>query len=249
MAILMLSGEREAVRLKPSLLSNPWLHVAALLLAGWSLVLLALFTSKSWLETEVVWWKPWTWFVANDVAAHLWAAVGPVLVGLAYGLLGKKRAGLLVGCGSAVLASLLSLLEGQPPPPATQVLPLNYALLALVLLLFAELRRRSQHLVLTNLRLVSWQGFPVRRQWIARHADLVELELRQGGVRSALDVGDLVAIEADGRRTVFCNVARARRVRALAQALVRQATATPYLRESQGLDRQVGDALAALQRR
>ena len=245
MGVLMLGGEREVVRLRPTLLSSPGVHVAALALGVWALVLSALFASKGW-NGAVVWWQPWTWFVGNDIAAHLWAAVGPVGVGLAAGLLLNNRLGLAIGVVSACAASLLALLLGRP---AAEGLPLAVAIVALLVLAFAELRRRSRHLAVTNLRLVAWSDFPLRRQWLARHADLVDLELRQGALGSLLDVGTLVAVEADGARTRFTGVARAARVRALAEALVRDATATSYLRNSQNLERQVADALAALQRR
>ncbi len=246
MGVLMLPGEREVVRLRPTTLSNPWVHVGALGLGLWALVLQALFSSRSWLETKVVWWQPWTWFVANDLAAHFWAATAPVGVGLALGLLAHKRLGLWLAVGSAIGASLVTLLLAIP---AAQGLPVSVAAMAVLVLVFAELRRRSQHLAVTTLRLVAWQEFPRRREWTARHADLVDLELRQGALARGLGTGTLVAVQGDGSRTLFCNVARASRVRTLAEALVRQATATPYLRESQDLDRQVADALAALQRR
>lgn len=241
----MLSGEREVVRLRPTLLSAPGVHLAALALALWSLVLQALFASKGWGGT-VVWWQPWTWFVGNDIAAHGWAAVGPVGVALAAVLLFHNRLGLGVGIASACATSLLALALGRP---AAEGLPIAAALVSGLVLAFAELRRRSRYLAITNLRLVAWSEFPRRRDWAARYADLVDLELRQGSLGRMVDVGTLVAVEADGSRTRFTGVARAGRVRALAEALVRNATATTYLRTSQNLDRQVADALAALQRR
>ncbi len=238
-------GEREVLRLRPTLLASPGMHLAGLGLAAWALVLVALYASEGW-HSEVVWWQPWTWFVGNDLAAHLWAAVVPLGVGLGLGLLGGRTAALLIAIGCVSGAALFTLLLGRP---GTEGLPIGVGLAALNLVLFAELRRRSRHLSLTTHRLVSWQTFPRRAEWVAHHADLVELELHQGSLGRLADVGTLVAVEAKGPGTKFPAVPRASQVHALAEALVRQATATPYLRESQNLDRQVADALAALQRR
>ncbi len=241
----MLQGEREVVRLRPTLASNPWIHLAALGLLGWALVLWVLFGSHGW-NTVVVWWQPWTWFVGNDLAAHLWAAIAPVGVGLALGLLAQRRTAMLGSFAAAGLASLFALLMRIP---AAQALPVGVAITALLLLFFAEVRRRSRFLSVTNLRLVAWCEFPRRTAWEARHADLLELELHQRLLGRGFDVGTLVAIEAGGARVRFPGVARASRVRALVEALVRDVTATAYLRESQGTGRHVADALAELQRR
>jgi hypothetical protein len=75
--------------------------------------------------------------------------------------------------------------------------------------------------------------------------------VRQGPLGRLADAGTLLPVAAppSAHPLRLVGVRPLRRVLHLAQVLVRQATATDYLRERQGLEQQQAEALAALQRR
>jgi hypothetical protein len=119
------------------------------------------------------------------------------------------------------------------------------------LLAWAELRRLGTHHHVTNLRLVKRTTFPRRAEQAERHAELSDVDVRQGPLARAADVGTLLPLTSPpaAHPLRMAGVRPLARIRHLVEVLVRQATATEYLREQQGLERQQQEALAALQRR
>ncbi|HEX2065333.1 MAG TPA: hypothetical protein VHI93_00835, partial [Candidatus Thermoplasmatota archaeon] len=234
----------EVLRRHPSPLG--WLprYGVALLPALWGAALWALFHAAFWQDSaglrRVV--------VGSPFAAHLDALAGLLLGGWLLARLRGRRVFLHVAAALAAAASLGTLLGGLPEREA---LPLLVAAGSLPLLAWAELARLGTHHHATTLRLVVRTTFPRRTEQAARHAELSDIDVRQGVLGRLLDTGTLLPLAAPPapRPLRLVGVRPLRRVLRLVEVLVRQATATDYLRERQGLERQHAEALAALQRR
>jgi hypothetical protein len=235
--LVPLPGEREVLRSHPSPLG--WLprYALALLPAAWGGLLWLLFRSASWASAP----RP-----ASLV--HFVAVAGLGAGGLLLAAARRDRLPLALAIAIGLAASILAVaLRAQP----TDALPLAYALAAVPLLAWAELGRLGTHHHVTNLRLVVRTTFPRRGEQAERHAELADIDVRQGILGRLADVGTLlpVATPPPPRPLRLVGVRPLRRVLRLVEVLVRQATATDYLRERQGLERQQAEALAALQRR
>jgi hypothetical protein len=241
----LLPGEREVLRFHPSPLG--WLprYAAALVPALWGCALWGVFHSARWLA------RPHGLgpiFLGSPFAAHLWSLGGLLLGGQALSTVRRSRAPLWTALAVGATASLVAI---PAPWPAEQTLPFLVVAGSAVLLLWAELRRLGTSHHLTTLRLVVRTSFPRRGENAERHAELSDVDVRQGPLGKLLDVGTLlpVATPPSPHPLRLIGVPRVRRVLRLVEVLVRQATATDYLRERQGLEVQQAEALAAPQRR
>ncbi|MEA3202493.1 MAG: hypothetical protein QOI63_159 [Thermoplasmata archaeon] len=243
--LTLLPGEREVLRLHPSPLG--WLprYGLALLPAAWGAALWAVFHSARWLgrpqELAPI-------ILGSPFAAHLWSLGGLLLGGQMLGLARRDSSPFWTAVGLGVAASVAAIVL---PLPAEQTLPLLVAAGSVVLLLWAELRRLGTHHHVTNLRLVVRTSFPRRGERSERHAELSDVDVRQGPLGRLLDVGTLLPLATPPapHPLRLVGTRRLRRVLHLVEVLVRQATASDYLRERQGLEAQQAEALAALQRR
>jgi hypothetical protein len=239
-----LPREREVLRSRPHPLG--WLrhYAAALLPVAWGGVLWLLFHAPAWQDTggfrRIL--------VGSQFAAHLDSLAGLALGGLFLSKALRRRAFLHTALAIGAAASLWVLLTGANERDA---LPLLVAASGVPLLAWAELRRLGTHHHVTTLRLVVRTTFPRRGERVERHAELGDVDVRQGPLGKLFDVGTLlpVATSPSPHPLRLVGVRPLRRVLRLVEVLVRQATATEYLRKELGLERQQAEALAALQRR
>jgi len=244
--LVLLPGEREVLRLHPSPLGWLGRYGIALLPAVWAGILWTAFHSPGWTAPERSFRSI---VVGSQFAAHLWSIGGLALGGWMLAVVRRSRAVFRLALAIGLLATLLVLLARAPEREA---LPLAVATASLPLLAWAEGVRWSRTHHITTLRLVSRTTFPRRSEQAERHAELADIDLLQGPLGRLADVGTLqpvAAPPAPASTLRLVGVPRVRRVARLVQVLVRQATATDYLREQQGLDREQAEALAALQRR
>ncbi|MEA3143565.1 MAG: hypothetical protein QOG31_889 [Thermoplasmata archaeon] len=239
-----LPGEREVLRRHPSPLG--WLrrYAVALLPALWGGALWLLFHAPAWRDAG----NFRRIFLGSQFAAHLDALAGLALGGFLLNRLLGRRAFLNVAAAVGVAASLGTLLARLPE---RESLPLLVTASSLPLLAWAELARLGTHHHVTNLRLIVRTTFPRRTEQAERHAELSDIDVRQGPLGKLTDTGTLLPLAAppSPHPLRLVGVRPLRRVLRLVEVLVRQATATDYLRERQGLERQQAEALAALQRR
>lgn len=242
--LTLLPGEREVRHSHPHPLG--WLrhYSLALLPLAWAELLWLLYHSPAWRDTpglsRIV--------LGSRFAAHLDALAGLWLGGLLLSRMLRRPSFLATALGIGAAASLLTLVVGADERNA---IPLLVAASALPILAWAELRRLGTHHHLTTLRLVVRTTFPRRAERIERHAELGDIDVRQGPMGRLLDVGTLLPVgnPPSAHPLRLAGVRPLRRVLRLVEILVRQATATEYLREELGLERQQAEALAALQRR
>lgn len=241
--LTLLPGEREVLRLHPHPLG--WLrrYAVALLPAAWGGFLWWLYHAAFWQDSETL----RRVVVGSPFAAHLAMLAGLALGGYALGKLLRPSA-LYAALGIGVAASASTLVAGYDPRLA---LPIFVAASAVSALTWAELSRLGTHHHVTTLRLVERTTFPRRSEQAERHAELGDVDVKQGPLGRLADVGTLlpVANPPPARPLRLVGVRPLRRVRHLIGVLVRQATATDYLRERLDLERQQAEALAALHRR
>lgn len=233
----LLPGEREVLRLRPSPLG--WLrrYAVALLPAAWGGALWLAFQSAAWRAGH-----------HTPPFVHFLGIAGLAAGGLVLAAATRRRLPFVL---AAVLAVGATVLAASLRAEATQALSLTYALASVPLLAWAELRRLGTRYHVTTLRLMARTTFPRRSEQVERHAELTDVDVRQGPLGRLLDVGTLAPLAAppSPQPLRLAGVRPLRRVLHLVEVLVRQATATDYLRERQGLERQQAEALAALHRR
>lgn len=239
----LMPGEREVLRFRPSPLGWLGRYGAALLPALWGLALWAIFHSAAWHDGGLR-----ALVLGSVFAAHVDALGGLALGGWALARLRRQPGLLVLGLGLGVAASFVVILAGAQP---TEGLPWTVAAGSLPLLAWAELSRLGTHHHVTNLRLVKRTTFPRRDEQAERHAELSDIDVKQSPLARPLDVGTLLPLTTPPATHPLRLVGARplRRILHLLEVLVRQATATDYLREQQGLERQQQEALAALQRR
>jgi hypothetical protein len=266
-SLVLLPGEREVLCRRPS--PAGWIprYALALLPALWAAALWTLFHTPDWENHRAGdALHFWTYLYGTPLAAHLYAAAGLAAGGYVLSLARRSWHPLAVALLIAACAGAMTLTLGAP---ATVALPSFIALSSIPCLAWAELCRLGTHHHYTNLRTVLRATFPRRMESSARHADLADLDVRQGPLARLLDAGTLLPVTAEhGPRKVRKNlldpphpapdapmplhlvgVRPLGRIRHLVEVLVRMATASDYLRSEQKLDQRVADALAALQRR
>jgi hypothetical protein len=239
----LLPGEREVLRFRPSPLG--WLprYGSALLPAAWGGILWFVFHSTAWRDGGLR-----SLVLGTVFAAHVDVLCGLLLGGWALSRLRRQQGLLALSAILGVAASLMVIFAGAKP---TDGLPVALAAESVPLLAWAELRRLGTHHHITNLRLIKRTTFPKRAEQVERHAELSDVDIRQGPLARAADVGTLLPLTTPtaAQPLRLAGVRPLKRIRHLVEVLVRQATASDYLREQQGLERQQQEALAALQRR
>lgn len=235
----LLPGEREEVRLHPAPLGSlgQYLEAAAPALIGSACV--ALFRSEAWREGPG---PPWLPYAAGYVAL----AAFLVAAGAASALVRPARWPLVVAGAVAAVALATGIGLGNDPALAAAAA----AACSIPLLGLAELERRSRTYHLTNLRVVYEGGVFRRRSWSLRYADLTDLDGRQSAWARFAGHGTLLPVStaSQGFAQRIASVRPYRRVRELLELLIRDATATDFLREETGLRQKREAALAAFQR-
>jgi hypothetical protein len=257
----LLPGERELVRLRPSL--QFWVP-RYLLASGFALWGLAL---------------PWIWSTGwhsnlVESTVGLFVAVvfippsGPVLVALALYAAHQRWLRFALVVAGAIAASVTLALVALPDSTAA-VLPVWFALSAVALLL-TEIDRRMSHYHLTNLRMVYLGGLWSHASWTAHYESILDVDIRRNLLARILGYATLEPILSHAQELapptkrrkmavralentglippMLVGVGRWRVVARLVQAFIQDATSSDYLRAEQQTQRKVGDALRALGR-
>ncbi len=128
---------------------------------------------------------------------------------------------------------------------ATWLVPLTLAAACVAGLLWAELRRATTSIHVTNVRTVLRTAIPAREHAI-HHADLADIDRQRAGLGAA---HHLSLVPRQGDKLRLRGVPDAPAVAELIALLAQRATATDYLRKSQDLDARIVDAIAAFHRR
>ena len=254
----LLPGERELVRLRPSVGAFVPRYLGGLGLVAYGL-LLAFAPGTEGLDPIVV-------LVA--------AFAGPTLVGAALYLPRRRmlRFTLCALAGVAIVAWVVwTGLDGQA---VRAVLWMAFAACGLVALVLAETDRRMRRYHLTNLRILHLGGLWDRRGWTLHYDTILDLDVRQTPFARLAGHGTIepvlqaeapqpvarptkrrkVAVPAmkdpilPGLRPRLWGVRPLGRVRRLVEAFVTDATATDYLRSEQQTQKRVGQALHDLGR-
>jgi hypothetical protein len=176
-ALQLLPGEVEELRIRPSPAAYLRQQLLALGYALWGGILWVLFHGESWQLHEPEWSLPWTWLYGakSAVAPYAWTlgglAVGGAAACLPRGPWTRFWWSLAAGFVIVVYVSLYI------PDAAPVALPLLTAALSIPGLLWLEIRRLTTHYHFTNLRLVVRRSLPPHEE-SARYADLVDLDVR-----------------------------------------------------------------------
>jgi hypothetical protein len=251
----LLPGERELVRLRPSVGAFLPRYLGGLGLLAWA---------------AVVAWGPGMGGLP-DAAFLLVAAAVPVLGGLAL-YLPRRRMVRLVLCLLAGTAAVVLPVTGALDKRLAAGLALAAA--GLVALALAEADRRMRRYHLSNLRILYLGGLWDRRGWTLHYDAVLDLDVRQSPLGRLLGHGSIVPVQPAAAPKALAKPAKRRKaavpamqkpempslppvvwgvrpvgkVRALVEAFVTDATATEYLRSEQQTSKRVGDAMAALGR-
>ncbi|MEA3191157.1 MAG: hypothetical protein QOD77_1739 [Thermoplasmata archaeon] len=240
----LLPGEREELRLRPAALSRlPDYAVALAPAAGAGLL---------WLATLAPSWRPpaadapWLHQIyGTPFAVALYALVVLAAAGAAHLLLRRKAWGLLAAVGAMLW--LAAGVVAFPDVSAETRIPVQLACLSVPALAWVETVRRTTRYAVTNLRLVVQVALPRAAQGAFLHEDLVDVDGRRG----LGDTGTITAVRRGTeapRELHLAGVRPYKRVLAAVELLVQKATQSEALRRQAGIDRRVGEALAALQR-
>lgn len=249
-------GERELVRLRPSVVAFLPRFLGGLALAAWA---------------ALVAWAPGMAGL-TDWQVVLMAAAAPVLGGAALYLPRRRivRLGLTMAAGAAVVAAPM-LADGMTARAASS---LALAAAALVTLALAETDRRLRTYRLTNLRILHRGGLWQRRPWTLHYDAVLDLDVRQTPFGRAFNHGTLEPVLEEPKLAATAKPTRRRKVavpamskvqlpgdkprlwgvrpldkvQRLVEAFVQDATATEYLRAEQQTQKRVGHAMQELGR-
>jgi hypothetical protein len=253
----LLPGERELVRLRPSLgaFAPRYLGGVALGLYG---VLLAFGPGMSGVDQ---------WLVLALAFA------GPTLAGAAL-YLPRRRMLRFTLCGLGGLLAAVLLAAYGDELDWGRVLWMAFAGESLVAIALAETDRRMRRYHLTNLRILHLGGLWDRRGWTLHYDTILDLDVRQTPLARLFGHGTIDPVLAAEKPQPLAKPTKRRkiavpamkdpihpglpprlwgvrpldRVRRLVEAFVTDATATDYLRSEQQTQKRVGQAMQDLGR-
>jgi membrane protein YdbS with pleckstrin-like domain len=196
MTVRLLPGERLETELRPAPLA--WLSryfiggYPALLALGLALV----FHSAWWASVDDgPWYQFWNFLYGNSAAAYVYMFVGLALMGAIIAVAAIRWrtffAYIAIGLGTVALGYLLDM-------AAVQSVPLGLVILAMPMLIMAELDRRSHKYVLTNLRIIFQGGTFVRKERQLKYEAITDLDGTQGVLGRMFNFGTLIPVTQSG---------------------------------------------------
>jgi hypothetical protein len=207
-------------------------------LAAWFL-----FRSPTWQDSGGPAWFP-------TAAAYVALSAFLLVAGAISSLVRPARWPLFAAASVAAVCIALGAAIGDEDGTGAASAAMMAVSSSLPLLGLAELERRSRAYSLTNLRIAYAGGLFRRRTWSLQYADLTDLDGHQSPWGRAMGHGTLLPITAasQGVAQRLIGVRPYQKVRILLELLIRDATATEFLRDETGLKQKVGAALQALHR-
>lgn len=238
MAWVLLAGEKEELRLHPSVPGWRRHYARTLPFAVIGLALYALTWLPAW-QNHSPNGPFWSWLWGTPEALFIYLQLALTALGLASWLFRRRFDHLLLATGVGWVAIGWPLFTHAPAESA----PLLTALATPVGLVWAEVRRATTTYHITNLRTAKRTVFPPSFQSI-HHTDLMDVDAKPIlGTQSA----HLLLLGHD-RNVNLVGIPHAPEVREILALLTQRATATEYLRKTQELDARLLDALARMNR-